>query len=206
MAEAYDDATEAAKRAIGRLSCGRQYHRTAGEYTYRWEDVAAAVARIRRPVRGSKDTIPDILTQSLLLWLWAGDSGQYAHLVPYMIAEVSSPAVRWKKAAPLEPGQLRALVETALCEEISRRPCRTCRAGGWVIDPRNPRRDVVCSVCQGQGSFDWSVRQRAAAMGVSAFKWRKVWAPRYAWVQRLIARLEARGVRKVGWALGIRGS
>lgn len=173
------------RRALARMALGRGHAPRPVELQTlaTWEDTAMALAWLRRPGEyrdqetGLRRKLPDRCAQYLLRYLWCGEGHVIGSLHNWLLQEVADLAVRHKWPPP-KPGNLTRLVVTAMREKVSRRPCTTCAASGWVWYPAI-KRDKPCTVCQGRGYFPWSQRERADAMGIALSTYQEVWQDRY---------------------------
>jgi len=148
--------------------------------------------------------VPDLLSQYLLLFLWLDDPAPSCELVSWLLAEFSKIYVRhgWR---PQMPGEMRRLLAVALDERMHMRPCRECRAEGWVFDPKEARRRYAVAVhnhvpyfaCDGRGAFPWSQRRRAKAFGCPWTTWRRRYRARYEALFERLLELERRAIGRL---------
>lgn len=228
MSQANHVPHERMRRLLGKLSAGRQFDPMSsapgGVAQLTWADIAAAVARLR--INPGVKTVRDELTQSLLLYHWAGAEAERPKAAHWLAEELHarSERERWRwraRKARQRTRWLEGMASLALIEIVRRRPCGECgatgrewRAGTWetlsavdaggVIRLRRewkPGRHEPCGACRGLGAHPWSARERAIKMGVAPSTW-QTWDPRYVGLLDLIEKIERRGLGKLRRVLG----
>ncbi len=155
-----------------------QMIRIPGEATLTVSDIAAACA-------GANETGLNILLAKVV-----GDRSVQKPLFYAIYRQVAEIAIKekWKYRRGSE--KIRSLVNLALYEYVGEPRCPSCRGTRYIQHNK-------CQTCKGSGYLRFDDKQRAAAIGVHASVWLRVWRDRYARIFQVLGYHESDAVHSL---------
>jgi len=160
-----------------------------------WSDVAAALAKVRKP--GLHASEADTLMQDYLYYKWGGHEDKEYATINGLMSEVwrISRREKWN----MTHGFCRSFAHLFLGEEMNSSKCNTCGATGivWKDMEGGGKESENCGACGGSGRHPWTVEERARCVGVEPSIWLDHYAKRYDLFEQIMRDKEERALRKI---------